>query len=357
MDTATLLERFGEPTVLGAGGLVIGLLFGLLAQRTSFCFRAAVLECCRGQPAEKLAVWLLAFASALIGVQVLILSGALDVSAARQLASQGSVSGALMGGLMFGLGMVMTRGCASRLIILSAHGNLRALLSGLVFAVVAQASLSGVLAPARTEVAQWWTIDGGASRDLLAVFGLGNGGGLAWGGLLMLVALFFVYRSGVGGGKAWKWMGAAATGGVVALAWWFTYVVSAVSFEVVPVEGLSFSGPSAEWLMRVLANPSAPIGFDSILLPGVFLGAVLGAWIGRDWKIEGFQDGLSMVRYIAGAILMGFGAILAGGCAVGAGVSGGAVFALTAWLSLFAMWVGAALADRWLDRADRSSPV
>jgi uncharacterized membrane protein YedE/YeeE len=47
---------------------------------------------------------------------------------------------------------------------------------------------------------------------------------------------------------------------------------------------------------------------------------------------------------------MGFGAMLAGGCAVGAGVSGGAVFSLTAWLALVAMWAGAAFTDRVLDR-------
>jgi hypothetical protein len=40
---------------------------------------------------------------------------------------------------------------------------------------------------------------------------------------------------------------------------------------------------------------------------------------------------------------MGFGAMLAGGCAVGAGVTGGAIFALTAWLALLAMWFGAVL--------------
>lgn len=46
---------------------------------------------------------------------------------------------------------------------------------------------------------------------------------------------------------------------------------------------------------------------------------------------------------------MGFGSMLAGGCAVGAGVSGGAVFGLTAWLTLASMWVGAGLMDRLLD--------
>jgi uncharacterized membrane protein YedE/YeeE len=57
-----------------------------------------------------------------------------------------------------------------------------------------------------------------------------------------------------------------------------------------------------------------------------------------------------MRRYIAGAILMGFGAMLAGGCAVGAGVTGGAVFALTAWLTLASMWAGAGITDWALDR-------
>jgi hypothetical protein len=41
--------------------------------------------------------------------------------------------------------------------------------------------------------------------------------------------------------------------------------------------------------------------------------------------------------------------MLAGGCAVGAGMTGGAIFALTAWVSLLGMWGGAGLMDRLLD--------
>jgi uncharacterized membrane protein YedE/YeeE len=346
MNLATLLEHFGEPVVLGSGGLLVGLLFGFFAQRSRFCLRAAVVEFWRGQPGEKLAVWLLAFSSAVVGVQLLILAGALDVGTARQLAARGSISGALVGGLLFGVGMVMTRGCASRLLILSANGNLRALLSGLVFAVAAQASLSGALAPARNALAQWWTVDGGASRDLLAITDIGHKGGLAVGLVWLAAALYFASRAGPG---VWKWVGGLGTGLMVAAGWWFTYAVSTSTFELVQVQGLTFSGPSAEWLMRVLATPSPVVGFDFGLLPGVFLGSLLGALVGREWKIEGFKDGYSMGRYIAGAVLMGFGSMLAGGCAVGAGMTGGAVFALTAWLTLLGMWAGAGLTDRLLD--------
>jgi len=352
IDLATLVERHGTASVLSAGGAVIGLLFGFFAQRSRFCLRAAVIEFWRGKFAEKLSVWLLAFATALIAVQALILAGWLDVGGVRQLANRGSLSGALVGGLLFGVGMIMTRGCASRLLILSANGNMRALLSGLVFAVTAQASLAGSLAPLRTEIASWWTVDGGSARSLLSLLGAGHWDGLVLGVLWLAVAVYFSWRSG---NKAWMWVGGLGTGLAVALAWWFSHAVSRASFDVVQVQGLTFSGPSAEWLMRVLANSSPAFGFDAGMLPAVFVGSLLGALVGREFKVEGFKDGYSMARYIGGAMAMGFGSMLAGGCAVGAGMTGGAIFSLTAWLALLGMWLGAGIMDRWLAEPVHSS--
>lgn len=347
MDLSAVLEKYGESAFLASGGALIGLLFGFFAQRSKFCLRAATVEFWHRKFGEKLSVWLLAFSSAVVVVQLLILTGSLDVDSARQIASRGSLSGALVGGLLFGAGMIMSRGCASRLLILSANGNLRALLSGLVFAVAAQASLSGALAPLRHVISAWWTVDGGASRDLLAITGVGHWGGLVFGLIWLAAALFFSFRSGH---YFWKWVGGIGTGLMVAAAWWYTFLASSHSFAMVQIQGITFSGPSSEWLMRVLASSPPPIGFDFGLLPGVFAGSFLGALFGRDLKIECFRDGgYSMPRYIIGAVLMGFGSMLAGGCAVGAGMTGGAIFALTAWLALIGMWAGAGITDRLLD--------
>ena len=344
-DLTSLVDRYGSGLVLAAGGALIGTLFGFFAQRSRFCLRAAVIEFWRGQFAEKLSVWLLAFSTAVTLVQALILAGWLDVGEARQLANRGSLSGALVGGLVFGAGMIMTRGCASRLLVLSANGNLRALLSGLVFAVTAQAALAGSLAPLRGAISGWWTIDGGSARHLLERMGGGAVDGLVLGLVWLVVAVVFSLRSG---NRPWMWIGGIGTGLAVALAWWFSHAVSRASFDPVQMQGLTFSGPSAEWLMRVLASPAPPIGFDAGMLPGVFIGSAIGALLGREFKVEGFRDGYSMARYIVGAMLMGFGSMLAGGCAVGAGMTGGAIFALTAWLTLAGMWAGAGLMDRWL---------
>lgn len=347
MAMAQWVETYGAGRALAAGGAFIGLGFGFLAQRSRFCLRAAVIEFWHRRFGEKLSVWLLAFAAAVIAVQLLALGGWLDSNGARQIAARGSLSGALLGGLIFGAGMVLTRGCASRLLVLSANGNLRALLSGLIFAVTAQSSLSGVLSPLRTEISSWWMVEGGPSRDLLAQVGMGHEAGLLFGLVWLVAALFFIWRSPVR--TFWMGVGGIGTGLMVAAAWGFSQWVARESFDPVQIQGLTFSGPSAEWLMRVLHWPSPPIGFEFGLMPGVFLGSFVGALIGGDWKLEGFKDGYSMRRYIFGAILMGFGSMLAGGCAVGAGVTGGAIFALTAWLTLLGMWIGAGLTDRWID--------
>ncbi|MDZ7603493.1 MAG: YeeE/YedE thiosulfate transporter family protein, partial [Hoeflea sp.] len=86
------------------------------------------------------------------------------------------------------------------------------------------------------------------------------------------------------------------------------------------------------------------------LVPGVFLGAFFAALLTGELELQGFEGGGSMRRYLAGAALMGFGGMLAGGCAVGAGVTGASIFALTAWVTLFSMWIAASATDWLIDR-------
>ena len=329
------------------GGLLVGGLFGVFAQRSRFCLRAATIEFSRGKSGPRLAVWLLTFAAALVGTQALVVAGCLDVSEARQLAQQGSISGALIGGLMFGCGMILARGCASRLLVLSANGNLRALLSGLVFAVTAQASYRGLLSPVREWLSNLWLVDGGPSRDIMSLIGGGTPGKLVFGVIWLLAGFVFAFRSKLSLG----FMLSALMAGVAVVAGWiFTFQLSQASFSPVTLKSLTFSGPSAEVLMLVLNSRELRLGFDLGIVPGVFLGSfAAAAWAG-ELRLEGFSDGRSMRRYLLGAVLMGFGAMLAGGCAVGAGVSGASVFALTAWIVLGGMWLAAGLTDLLVDQ-------
>jgi hypothetical protein len=82
---------------------------------------------------------------------------------------------------------------------------------------------------------------------------------------------------------------------------------------------------------------------------GMVVGSLLAASLFGELTLEGFQGGASMRRYILGAVPMGFGGMLAGGRAVGAGLSGAAIFTMTSWVTLCAMWAAAAATDRLVD--------
>jgi uncharacterized membrane protein YedE/YeeE len=241
--------------------------------------------------------------------------------------------------------MIMTRGCAGRLLILSASGNLRAWIAALVFAVAVQASIGGWLAPTRLTLMSWWQIDGGASRDLLQITGIGRHGGLALAAVAFASGLWLFARTLPG--RLALALGAITTGLCIAAGWGLTQAIASQSFEAVQIQSVSFSSASAEFLMRILSTGTAPrFGFDAGLLPATLVGAWVGAVIGGDFQWQGFTAENKLGHYLMGALLMGLGAVLAGGCTVGAGMSGGSVFALTAWLTLIAIWLGAAMAWR-----------
>lgn len=353
MDFTGLLDLLGEGAVGALLGLATGLVFGIAAQRSSFCLRAAAVEFARGRLGPKLSVWLLTFSTALVWVQAAETLGFFRSGDARMMAVTGSWSGAIVGGLMFGAGMVLARGCSGRLLVLAATGNLRSAVSGLIFAVVAQMSLNGWLSPLRQSVAGLWTTPNGANVDLLAALHLPDWTGLAGGLALALVALVLARRNAV---RPVTVIFASGVGFAVALGWVLTFALSQQAFEPVAVTSATFSGPSAKSLMAFLI-PEPELDFDVGLVPGVFLGAFLAALLARDLKLQGFEGEGQMRRSMFGAVLMGFGAMLAGGCAIGAGVTGGSIFVATAWAALTAMWIGAVATDFFVDQTRETTAL
>lgn len=339
-----MFEELSSGQVSALIGLLTGLVFGIFAQQSRFCLRAACVEFWRGQIGKKFAIWLLTFGAAMLATQYFVETGMVDTGLIRQLNNVGSMSGAIIGGLMFGSGMVLAGGCASRLLVLAATGNIRTLVAGLVVTIVAQASLRGGLSPLREEISSWWLADADSRgfSDWMPPFG-----GMLLGTMLLVLAIWFARRHRL---SMWWGIAAVVTGSSIALAWLLNSLHAANSFDVIPVKSISFTGPSADTLMGLINQPDLPLSFDVSLVPGVFLGSFLAALVTREFKWQQFTSESGTARFLIGASMMGFGSMLAGGCAVGAGVSGGAVLVITAWVALFFMWIGAGATDFLVDR-------
>ncbi|CUH86397.1 putative inner membrane protein [Phaeobacter sp. CECT 5382] len=339
-----MFETFGfedtsarEVSVLFALGL--GLVFGLLAQITRFCFRRAVVGEDRRQAAG---VWALALAVSVLGTQGSVAMGWINFEGHRLLASDLPLLAIVLGGVMFGTGMVLTRGCISRLTVLSATGNLRALLCVGIFAIIAHATLKGVLAPLRTLVSGY-TVPLGDAASLAAL----PGGAQVWSLAIALPALWLALRSE---NRATALLGGALIGALVPLAWVGTGFVLFDEFDPIAMESLSFTAPMTEGLFYVIAASAVPAGFGPGLMAGALGGALIAALLRREFQWQSFENPRQTGRYMLGAALMGFGGVLAGGCTLGAGLAGISTLGVAALLALTSIGLGGWAAHRLLQR-------
>lgn len=316
--------------------LALGVMFGVAAQVTRFCLRRAVAPeaADRGQAG---AVWLTALAVAISGFQIASAAGYVDLQGHRYLDGSVPVVAIVLGGLAFGAGMILTRGCASRLTVLAATGNLRAVVVLAVFAIVAHSTLKGVLAPVRTTL-------GSVTADLPfgTLYAL-PGAPLAVCALALLGAGYAIYTFRP---KVSHVVLAAVIGLVPVLGWATTSVLLMDEFDPLEVQSAAFTLPWTDALFWTLASSAVQAGFGTGLIGGVLLGSFLSALVRGELQMQGFEDAPQMRRYLAGATLMGFGGVLAGGCTVGAGLSGSSALSLAALLALGSITIGATVFSR-----------
>src|SRR6478752_7075438 len=102
------------PLALAMGGGLIGFVFGAVVQRTGFCAMGAVSDWHTFGDTRRLRAWVLAAALALIGTQALAGFGLVAIDKSMYVAPSFNWLGNLLGGAMFGFGMVLAGGCASR---------------------------------------------------------------------------------------------------------------------------------------------------------------------------------------------------------------------------------------------------
>lgn len=320
-------------------GLLIGLVFGGLAEVSRFCFRRAVVGP-RAERRSAAGVWLTALALAVIGTQLAVAQGFISFDAHRFLAADLPWLSILVGGGAFGAGMVLTRGCVSRLTVLAGSGNLRAVIVLLAFAFVAHATIKGVLAPLRTAL--------GAVTVPLETAAL-PGNPLLWTALIGIGALGFALKSGA---HRRDLILGGLIGLLVPAAWVGTGFVLFDEFDPITMESLSFTSPAAETLFWGVAATAIPAGFGVGLFGGVLGGAFVLSLIFGRFTWQSFETPRQTGRYLAGAALMGIGGALAGGCTVGLGLSGVPTLSIAAILALLSIGAGGAVTARLMRDAD-----
>ncbi|MEM9471265.1 MAG: YeeE/YedE family protein [Pseudomonadota bacterium] len=338
-----LREEYGTAVLVVWGAFFIGILFGLIAEYSRYCARSALAEwapgsersstVADGRPRSK--QYLAAVLVALLGTQGLFVSQNIDLAQSIYWSVPVRPLALIVGGLLFGAGMVLAGGCVSRLLVLAASGNGRSIVTLLVTGIAGYATLRGILSYPRIWLENAWSLQTSPAQVYEA--GTVSSYAIAAGIAVILVLLLglLVRRSGLKG-----LLSGAAVGLVVVAGWAVTGIVGADEFEPTQLASLSFVAPAGETIQYLMIFTGDTIRFSVALLGGVLLGAFAGALVGRRIRLTGFTSDNPLARYLAGGLLMGFGGVTALGCSVGQGLSGLSTASVSSVIAVLAIAAG-----------------
>jgi len=356
-------------SLLWAFGLAI--VFGAVASKANFCTLGAVSDWINIGDLNRMRCWMLAIATAIVGVGLLEYLNILDMS----LTINNETSNPpyrianfvwlryLLGGLMFGVGMTLGSGCGNKNLLRLGEGSMKALLVLVIVGITAwfmlftNFSYFGFL--------QWMTplgIDFSqhdiASQDLAAVlFGLAD---VEWDGghrlvIALLVALplaFWALRSSDFRRNLELLTAGLIIGLLIVIAWWVTAgprgqaLLDELAFMdqrpfFAGAQSFTFIGPTghaAQYLKQGFS--SIYLTFGLATLAGVVVGSFVYNLLFRKVRIEWFVTWSDFFRHVAGGLLMGIGGVLAMGCTVGQGITGMSTLALGSFLTLISIIAG-----------------
>jgi hypothetical protein len=218
----------------------------------------------------------------------------------------------LVGGALFGYGMVLANGCGSRALVLLGRGNLRSFVVVIVLGITAQMTLKGVIAPARIAVLQMsQTAPKAISLPaLLSTLGLSETFARMLAASAISGALIIFAFAHAPFQRAWGQIAAGlAVGLLVAAGWFATGYIGADDFNPAAVTSLTFIAPIADTVQYSMLSTGLTLNFGIAMVAGVFAGSLVTALATRRFHWEGFNSPRHMLRSIGGAALMG-----AGGC-------------------------------------------
>ena len=361
----------------------IALIMGALVNKTNFCTMGAVSDWVNMGDTGRLRAWMFAIAVAMLGVAVLEANGLVKLAATfpPYRANQLVWAENLLGGLMFGIGMTLASGCGNKTLIRIGGGNLKSIMVLVIIAIIAYYMVNPFPGSDKTLFTvlfyDWirpLAVTLQTNQDLGAIVA-GSGAAttprVAIGSILALVLIGFAFMSADFRSNFDNILGGLVVGLAVLAAW---YVTSNV---MVSADGQSFSLQNfvaEQWDMyakpeelkpadsRPLSTQSFtfinPMGqtfgyamagfkltaltFGVMSVAGVILGSLLWSLVSKSFRIEWFVSVKDFFNHFVGAILMGFGGVLAMGCTIGQGVTGVSTLAVGSIITLLAIIAGCA---------------
>ena len=348
------------------GAFLLAFVFGAVANKTDFCTMGAVSDWVNMGDFNRMRMWLLAIAVALIASSALHLAGAVDLSRSIYPGPRFTWLSYLVGGFLFGVGMTLGSGCGSKTLIRIGGGNLKSVIVYVFLGLAAYMTLRGILGAFRVGVLEKASFAFSQGQDLPSLLSsilkiekpllLAILAALIAGALLAVAYAGKRFRADLD-----YTLGGVVTGLVVAGGWYVsghlgylaedprTLQEAFVATNTGRLESFSFVAPLAftlEYLM-FWTDKTKIITYGIASVAGVIAGSAAYALASGKFRWEGFRDAEDTAMHILGGVLMGFGGICALGCTIGQAITGFSTLALGSMITFVSIVAGSAATMKW----------
>jgi uncharacterized membrane protein YedE/YeeE len=310
-------------------GISIGMVFGFILQRGRFCMNSAFRDIILLKEYKLMKGVLLAIAVSMIGFSIFILGGILAANP-----KPFTVLGSIIGGFIFGIGMVLASGCASGTTYRVGEGMIGSLVAlvglGLgayltKFSILSIVSGSLITPMADPVTGGGLRIAGDATPIVMFIIGIIIIGIFSYTNLLPYlkerkeknepILDFTDMKTKIFNTSYPWWVSGIAIGILNCVAW----ISSAAAGRNYP---MGITAGWLGWLSFLLTWNITAFNWLVFMVVGVILGAFIAAIISKEFKIRIPKEPKTLLIQLLGGFLMGFGAVTAAGCNIGNFLSG-----------------------------------
>ena len=336
-------------------GLVLGTVLGYVMQRGRFCVTGMLRDIFTLKTWRGFVVLLVVIAVHAVGLAALTSLGVItpEVDDFAPLA-------VIIGGFLFGVGIVLAGGCASGTWYRSGEGLVGSWIALLTYGLSAAAMKAGALKGMNSALREY-TVPLTTIQQSLGVS--------TWALALPLavltafivakfvraeaaqpkIAQLVAKKTGLAHLLAEKPWHVYTTGAIVGVLGVIAWPLSAATGRN---DGLGITTPSSDLVRFVTTGDVTRINWGALLVLGILIGSYLAAKASGEFRVR-VPSGTQSVRPVAGGVLMGVGAAWAGGCTVGNGMVQTSLFSYQGWVALLFIALGVGFAAKlWLKPAE-----
>lgn len=352
------MDDLSITTLMGIGGFVVGGLFGALTYRTNFCTMGSISDAVSFGDFGRARAWMLAIAVAVLGSQLLYVSGTVDLAKSIYLGPSLRWFSNILGGLVFGFGMVLASGCPARNLARVGGGDLKALVVLIFVGVFGYMTMRGLIAPGRVliedttnfDLGQLGIADQHVGSFIAHFFSVaGTQVQVALAVIVSALLAIFCFANAEFRQSAGLVAVGLGAGALVTAGWWVTGVLGADDFDPAALTSLTFIAPTGDGLQYLMTYTGATISFGIASVAGAIAGAFVAAIAGGSFQLTSFYDKSDTLRHMIGGAMMGVGGVFALGCTIGQGITGMSTLGLGSVIALAFIVLGGYMGLKYME--------